>query len=166
MDKDTIKIANCSGYYGDKLSAAKEMVDGGPIDVLTGDYLAELTMAILFNQKMQRGADKGYVGTFLKQIKEIANYYKSKQQDLALELKDKNTLLNDEIINTEENKDNMFNEINKLVNKIGNIIAPDVIVSKDEERDNNVIKTWGNKILKTKLNSNEFKYFRTAEGKI
>ena len=79
MDKDTIKIANCSGYYGDKLSAAKEMVDGGPIDVLTGDYLAELTMAILFNQKMQRGADKGYVGTFLKQIKEIANTCKNKK---------------------------------------------------------------------------------------
>ena len=79
MDKDTIKIANCSGYYGDKLSAAKEMVDGGPIDVLTGDYLAELTMAILFNQKMQRGADKGYVGTFLKQIKEIANTCKKKK---------------------------------------------------------------------------------------
>ena len=35
----------------DKLSVAKEMVDGGPIDVLTGDYLAELTMTILFNQK-------------------------------------------------------------------------------------------------------------------
>ena len=79
MDKDTIKIANCSGYYGDKLSAAKEMVDGGPIDVLTGDYLAELTMAILFNQKMQRGADKGYVGTFLKQIKEIANTCEKKK---------------------------------------------------------------------------------------
>ena len=49
MSKDVIKIANCSGYYGDKLSAAKDMVDGGPIDVLTGDYLAELTMTILFN---------------------------------------------------------------------------------------------------------------------
>ena len=55
MKKEFIKIANCSGYYGDKLSAAKDLVDGGPIDVLTGDYLAELTMAILFNQKMQRG---------------------------------------------------------------------------------------------------------------
>ena len=79
MGKDTIKIANCSGYYGDKLSAAKEMVDGGPIDVLTGDYLAELTMAILFNQKLQRGDDKGYVGTFLKQIKEIAQTCKEKE---------------------------------------------------------------------------------------
>ena len=68
MAEDMIKIANCSGFYGDKLSAAKEMVEGGPIDVLTGDYLAELTMAILYSQKLQRGEDKGYVGTFLKQL--------------------------------------------------------------------------------------------------
>jgi hypothetical protein len=72
MGNDVIKIGNCSGYYGDKLSAAKDMVEGGPIDVLTGDYLAELTMTILFNQKLQRGEDKGYVGTFLKQIKDVA----------------------------------------------------------------------------------------------
>ena len=52
---EVIKIANCSGFYGDKLSAAREMVEGGPIDVLTGDYLAELTMAILYNQKMKIG---------------------------------------------------------------------------------------------------------------
>ena len=78
MDKDVIKIANCSGYYGDKLSAAKEMVEGGPIDVLTGDYLAELTMTILYSQKISRGEDKGYVGTFLKQIKEVAEDCKTK----------------------------------------------------------------------------------------
>ena len=79
MDKEVIKIANCSGYYGDKLSAAKELVDGGPIDVLTGDYLAELTMAILYGQRIQRGDDKGYVGTFLKQIKEVAAICKEKK---------------------------------------------------------------------------------------
>ena len=78
MDEGVIKIANCSGFYGDKLSAAKELVDGGPIDVLTGDYLAELTMTILYNQKLQRGEDKGYVGTFLKQIKEVAKSCKEK----------------------------------------------------------------------------------------
>jgi hypothetical protein len=72
MENNLIKIANCSGFYGDKLSAAKDLVDGGPIDVLTGDYLAELTMTILYGQKLQRGEDKGYVGTFLKQVKEIA----------------------------------------------------------------------------------------------
>lgn len=78
MEKQVIKIANCSGYYGDKLSAAKDMVDGGPIDVLTGDYLAELTMTILFNQRIQRGEDKGYVGTFLKQVKDVAQSCKEK----------------------------------------------------------------------------------------
>ena len=78
MNKEFIKIANCSGFYGDKLSAAKDLVDGGPIDILTGDYLAELTMAILFGQKMQRGEDKGYVGTFLKQINQIAKSCKEK----------------------------------------------------------------------------------------
>ena len=45
--RDTLRIANCSGFYGDRLSAAREMVEGGPIDVLTGDYLAELTLMIL-----------------------------------------------------------------------------------------------------------------------
>ena len=72
MSKSLIRIANCSGYYGDKLSAAKELVEGGPIDVLTGDYLAELTMGILYGQMLQRGQDKGYVATFLKQLREIA----------------------------------------------------------------------------------------------
>ena len=67
-----IIIGNCSGFYGDRLSAAKDMVEGGPIDVLTGDYLAELTMTILYGQKMKRGDEHGYVGTFLKQFKEIA----------------------------------------------------------------------------------------------
>ena len=69
MTEEIIRIGNCSGYYGDKLSAARDMVEGGPLDVLTGDYLAELTMTILFNQKMQRGEDKGYVGTFLSKSK-------------------------------------------------------------------------------------------------
>ena len=46
------------------------MVEGGPIDVLTGDYLAELTMAILYSQKMSRDTG-GYVGTFLKQVREV-----------------------------------------------------------------------------------------------
>lgn len=68
---DVLKVANCSGFYGDRLSAAREMVEGGPIDVLTGDYLAELTMTILYNQKQSRGGNAGYVGTFLKQLRDV-----------------------------------------------------------------------------------------------
>lgn len=46
-----LRIANCSGFWGDRLTAAAEMVRGGPIDVLTGDYLAELSLAILQRQR-------------------------------------------------------------------------------------------------------------------
>lgn len=69
-DTNVVRIANCSGFYGDRLSAAKEMVDGGPIDVLTGDYLAELTMSILYAKKA-KDPNGGFVGTFLKQVKEV-----------------------------------------------------------------------------------------------
>ena len=48
-----LRIANCSGFYGDRLSAAREMVTGGPIDFLTGDYLAELTMMILWKSQQK-----------------------------------------------------------------------------------------------------------------
>ena len=60
-----VRIANCSGFYGDRFSAAHEMVEGGPIDVLTGDYLAELTMLILHKSRAKGGP--GYARTFLGQ---------------------------------------------------------------------------------------------------
>lgn len=63
-------IANCSGFFGDRLTAAEEMVGGGDIHVLTGDYLAELTMAILFQKKL-KSPDAGYVPTFLKQMERV-----------------------------------------------------------------------------------------------
>ena len=65
-----IRIANCSGFYGDRLSAAREMVEGGPIDVLTGDWLAELTMLILWKAR-NRNADGGYATTFLTQMEQV-----------------------------------------------------------------------------------------------
>ena len=64
-----IRIANCSGFYGDRLAAAREMVDGGPIDVLTGDWLAELTMTILARSKLKGG--RGYAGTFVTQLRDV-----------------------------------------------------------------------------------------------
>ncbi len=67
---DPIRIANCSGFYGDRLSAAREMVEGGPIDVLTGDWLAELTMLILWKGR-QRDASRGWARTFLTQMEEV-----------------------------------------------------------------------------------------------
>lgn len=70
QEDEKLIIANCSGFFGDRFSAAKEMIEGGRIDVLTGDYLAELTMAILFKMK-SKDPDRGYVPTFLKQMEQI-----------------------------------------------------------------------------------------------
>ncbi len=67
---DVLRIANCSGFYGDRLSAAREMVEGGPIDVLTGDYLAELTMLILYKAR-QRDDALGYATTFYRQMEDV-----------------------------------------------------------------------------------------------
>ncbi len=69
-NKGKVIIANCSGFFGDRMSAAKDMVQGGPIDFLTGDYLAELTMAILFRSKM-KDPNGGYVPTFLRQMEQV-----------------------------------------------------------------------------------------------
>jgi hypothetical protein len=66
-----VRIANCSGFFGDRLAAAREMVEGGPIDVLTGDWLAELTMLILARQRMKHGAGSGYARTFLTQMEQV-----------------------------------------------------------------------------------------------
>ncbi len=67
---DPLRIANCSGFYGDRLSAAAEMVEGGHIDVLTGDWLAELTMLILARSKAKRPGG-GYAGSFVKQMEQV-----------------------------------------------------------------------------------------------
>jgi hypothetical protein len=66
---EPIRIANCSGFFGDRIDAAREMVEGGPIDVLTGDWLAELTMLILARQKMKHG--NGYARTFMTQMEQV-----------------------------------------------------------------------------------------------
>ena len=64
-----LRIGNCSGFYGDRIAAAKEMVEGGPLDVLTGDWLAELTMLIL--AKTRAGGRGGYARTFVTQMEQV-----------------------------------------------------------------------------------------------
>lgn len=68
-DPDLIRIGNCSGFYGDRISAVREMLEGGELDVLTGDYLAELTMLIL-GRDMMRDAGLGYAKTFVRQMED------------------------------------------------------------------------------------------------
>ncbi len=62
-----IRIGNCSGFYGDRLAAMREMLTDGALDYLTGDYLAELTMLILGRDRM-KDASLGYAKTFVRQM--------------------------------------------------------------------------------------------------
>jgi len=71
-----IRIGNASGFYGDRLSAMREMLTGGRLDYLTGDYLAELTMLILGRDRL-KDPNRGYARTFLRQLQDTL--------DLALE---------------------------------------------------------------------------------
>ncbi len=65
---EALRIGNCSGFFGDRASAAMEMVEGGPIDVLTGDWLAELTMYILHKTRERSG---GFARTFLRELEHV-----------------------------------------------------------------------------------------------
>lgn len=64
-----LRIGNASGFYGDRFDAVREMLTGGPLDVLTGDYLAELTMLILGRSRL-KDPTHGYATTFLRQLEE------------------------------------------------------------------------------------------------
>ena len=66
-----IRIANGQGFWGDWLEAPVRLVDGGPIDYLTLDYLAEVTMSILQKQR-QQDPDLGYARDFPPLIGRIA----------------------------------------------------------------------------------------------
>ena len=65
-----IRIANGQGFWGDSLQAPIEQVRRGPIDYLTLDYLAEITMSIMQKQRA-RDPRSGYARDFVSMIEEI-----------------------------------------------------------------------------------------------
>jgi hypothetical protein len=70
MGRDGIVIANCGGFWGDDPTAARRQVEGGPVDYLVMDYLAEVTMAILQKQR-QRRPEAGYATDFVAQVRDV-----------------------------------------------------------------------------------------------
>ncbi|MET9545821.1 acyclic terpene utilization AtuA family protein [Streptomyces sp. NPDC006627] len=69
MRRRLLRVGNGSGFYGDRFDALREMLTGGHLDVLTGDYLAELTMLILGRDRL-KDPSRGYAKTFLRQLEE------------------------------------------------------------------------------------------------
>jgi hypothetical protein len=72
-----------SGFYGDRLAAMREMLEGGPLDVLTGDYLAELTMLILARDRLKDPAT-GYAKTFLRQLEDCLGLVVERQVKIVV----------------------------------------------------------------------------------
>ncbi len=68
--ENVLRIANASGYWGDDLTALRRQIEGGPIDVVTMDFLAEITMSILQKQ-LQRNPEAGYALDFVAQISDV-----------------------------------------------------------------------------------------------
>jgi len=66
-----VRIGNASGFYGDRPSAFRELLEAGDVDVITGDYLAELTMLILARDRARDGS-LGYARTFAAQFEDCA----------------------------------------------------------------------------------------------
>lgn len=66
----TIRIANGQGFWGDSLEAPIQLVERGPIDYLTLDYLAEITMSIMQKQRA-RDPRAGYARDFVPVIERI-----------------------------------------------------------------------------------------------
>ena len=70
LHSEILRVANCSGFYGDRATALSEVLNDGPVDVVTGDYLAELTMLILFRSRA-KDPSRGYASTFLRQLEPV-----------------------------------------------------------------------------------------------
>jgi len=67
--KKQIRIGNAGGYWGDDLTALKRQLTGGPLDYITMDFLAEITMSILQRQQ-KKNPEQGYAVDFLDQLEE------------------------------------------------------------------------------------------------
>ena len=66
----TVRVASGQGFWGDELEAPVRQVEGGPIDYLMLDYLAEVTMSILRKQKA-KDPSAGYARDFVQLMERI-----------------------------------------------------------------------------------------------
>lgn len=77
--KQTIRIGNGAGFWGDQLDAPRLLVEQGELDYLTLEYLAELTLSILAHQR-RRDKQLGYVTQFPSVIQSMVALLKSQSQ--------------------------------------------------------------------------------------
>ncbi|MEM7360228.1 MAG: acyclic terpene utilization AtuA family protein [Pseudomonadota bacterium] len=64
MNQKTIRIGGASGYWGDASLATPQLLNGGKLDYIVYDYLAEITMSIMARARAA-DAEKGYAVDFV-----------------------------------------------------------------------------------------------------
>ena len=69
-NRSTVRVAAGQGFWGDWLEAPRRQVEGGEVDYLMLDYLAEVTMSILQKQK-ERDPNMGYARDFIGAIDSV-----------------------------------------------------------------------------------------------
>lgn len=67
---DVLRIANASGYWGDDLTVLRRQIEDGPIDYVTMDFLAEITMSIMQKQRARK-PELGYARDFVDQMADV-----------------------------------------------------------------------------------------------
>ncbi|MFA8436197.1 MAG: acyclic terpene utilization AtuA family protein [Marinifilaceae bacterium] len=72
-----VRIANSGGFWGDDLGVLRRQLEGGDIDYISSDFLAEITMSILRKQQL-KDQSLGYVTDFVEQIVDAAPLLKEK----------------------------------------------------------------------------------------
>jgi hypothetical protein len=72
-----VRVANAQGFWGDSMLGPIRLVEEGPIDYLTFDYLAEITMSIMQKQRM-RNPETGYAMDFPPMVQKVIKTCKEK----------------------------------------------------------------------------------------
>ncbi|HXA65158.1 MAG TPA: acyclic terpene utilization AtuA family protein [Bryobacteraceae bacterium] len=117
-----IRIANGQGFWGDSLEAPLEQIRRGPLDYLTLDYLAEVTMSILQKQR-SRDPSAGYARDFVEMVGRGAD-----------DIVDKNIRLvaNAGGVNPEACRDAVAKALNRPGIKVGIVAGDDILTRLDD----------------------------------
>jgi Acyclic terpene utilisation family protein AtuA len=117
-----IRIANGQGFWGDSLEAPLEQLRRGPLDYLTLDYLAEVTMSILQKQR-SRDPSAGYARDFVEMVGRG-----------AADIVDKNIRIvaNAGGVNPEACRDAVAKALNRPGIKIGIVAGDDILARLDD----------------------------------
>ena len=120
--KDMIRIGNGQGFWGDSIDAPVNLVKSGPLDYLTLDYLAEVTLSIMQRQKL-KNPNTGYARDFINLVDRILPEIQNNNLKVYGPFTQKDFLIS---LGINKRKDNIIKILtSKIANQFRNIILKD-----------------------------------------